>query len=286
MASLLRPGSVAQATSPIAPNALAFDRVAAHLDRAFAAPENDIAPVPVRSEAPPVIDEAPTTPQALCARLSTVRDDPRALLAWLIDAFDVFATPALAAMLASAKEQVVAAGELAANHEDRRVRRRLRDLLQRLEQGAREPDHGANDASTEQTDPGADNAEPTLGPGHEALLALVRPRTEGRRVLFVSNRHDADLEAKLAELLRVDLTICDGTVRRVQAQCSRIAQRSYDLVLSATGFQLHGVDSALARASGAAKVPYVRVNRGRPLTVIQSIAREFGLGSAGTARSA
>jgi hypothetical protein len=283
---------MAQATSPIDPNALAFDLVPAHLTQALAAPENDIAPAAVRSEAPPVTDEAPTTPlpgappQALCAKLSMVRDDPRAFLAWLIDAFDVFATPALAAMLASAKEQVVAAGELAANHEDRRVRRRLRDLLQRLEQGAREPDHGANDASTEQTDPAADNEEPTLGPGREALLALVRRRTEGRRVLFVSNRYDADLEAKLTELLRVELTTCDGTLRRVQAQCSRIAQRSYDLVLSATGFQLHGVDSALARASGAAKIPYVRVNRGRPLTVIQSIAREFGLGSAGIARSA
>jgi hypothetical protein len=40
---------------------------------------------------------------------------------------------------------------------------------------------------------------------------------------------------------------------------------------------VHGVDTALARAAGAAGVPYVRVNRGRPTACVQAIAREFGL---------
>jgi hypothetical protein len=65
----------------------------------------------------------------------------------------------------------------------------------------------------------------------------------------------------------------------VQAQCERIKGGAYDLVLSATGFQVHGVDGALVRAAHAASVPYVRVNRGRPATCVQAIAREFGLSS-------
>ena len=81
----------------------------------------------------------------------------------------------------------------------------------------------------------------------------------------------------LVDLLGITITWCDGSLRRVQAQCERIKGGSYNLVLSATGFQVHGVDSALARASSTAGVPYVRVNRGRPVACVQAIAREFGL---------
>ena len=98
-------------------------------------------------------------------------------------------------------------------------------------------------------------------------------------MLFVSNREDPELGARLSDLLGITITWCDGSLRRVQAQCERIARGSYDLVLSATGFQVHGVDSALARASSAASIPYVRVNRGRPVACVQAIAREFGLAS-------
>jgi hypothetical protein len=240
------------------------DLVVPHLVRAGAAPGNDVEP--------------------LRATLSAASHEPHALLAWLIDAFNVFATPELAAMLVSSKEQVVAAGVIAANHEDRRVRRRLRDLLQRLAERAPNLDRAANDAHPPPAGPPGhhrDHDEPSPEPALAALAGLVRPLTERRRVLFVSNRHDAGLEKRLVELLRVELTSCDGTLRRVQAQCSRLAHGSYDLVLSATGFQVHGVDGALSRAAGLARVPYVRVNRGRPLTVLQAIAREFGVVVAG-----
>ncbi len=83
-------------------------------------------------------------------------------------------------------------------------------------------------------------------------------------MLFASNRADDRLEARLTELLGVRMTGCDGAPRRVQSQCERIAQGSYDLVLSATGFQDHAIDGAMARAASAAGIPYVRVNRGRP----------------------
>jgi hypothetical protein len=105
----------------------------------------------------------------------------------------------------------------------------------------------------------------------------VRAQTQGRRALFVSNREDPELGARLEELLGITVTWCDGSLRRVQAQCERISRGSYDIVLSATGFQVHGVDSALARACSSASIAYVRVNRGRPLATMQAIAREFGL---------
>ena len=89
--------------------------------------------------------------EALRATLHSVSHDPHALLAWLIDAFDTFSTPTLATMLASVKVQVVAAGVLAASHEDRRVRRRLRDLLQRLDESPQTP--AANDGSPAPTAP-------------------------------------------------------------------------------------------------------------------------------------
>ena len=97
-------------------------------------------------------------------------------------------------------------------------------------------------------------------PGHDDAIAIV-----------VAARH--------TDLLGITITWCDGSLRRVQAQCERIQRGSYDLILSATGFQVHGVDSALARAASAAGVPYVRVNRGRPVACVQAIAREFGLTS-------
>ena len=95
-------------------------------------------------------------------------------------------------------------------------------------------------------------------------------------MLFASNRFDARLEARLTELLGVKMAGCDGGPRRVQSQCERIAQGSYDLVLSATGFQDHAVDGALAHAANLAGIPYVRVNRGRPLACAQAIVRELG----------
>jgi hypothetical protein len=78
-------------------------------------------------------------------------------------------------------------------------------------------------------------------------------------------------------MLGITITWCDGSLRRVQAQCERITRGSYDIILSATGFQVHGVDSALASAARAASVAYVRVNRGRPVACIKAIAREFGI---------
>ncbi len=109
------------------------------------------------------------------------------------------------------------------------------------------------------------------------ILRAVQKRIRGKRALYVSNRKDPELESKLTGLLKVTITWCDGDMRGVQAQCERITNGKYDLVLSATGFQTHGTDKALSEASREAKVRYVRVNRGRPAACVQAIAREFGI---------
>ncbi|APR86799.1 hypothetical protein A7982_12148 [Minicystis rosea] len=216
------------------------------------------------------------SPAKLLADLPAAAESKEAMMAWLIRAFDVLNTPDLVGQLQAAHREILAAfGEDELNHADRRVRRRLRDLVKRMAEAPAPAATAAKPAAKEADD---DTAEDTLAAtALDALSARVRAQTTGSRALFVSNREDPELGARLEELLGITITWCDGSLRRVQAQCERISRGSYDLVLSATGFQVHGVDSALARASSAAGIPYVRVNRGRPVACVQAIAREFGL---------
>ena len=218
----------------------------------------------------------------LRAELAGIGDNNEALFSWLLRAFDAFPTPDLAEMLRPRRSQIAALGELAAGHEDRRIRRRLRILVLRLASGGAEATSTPSSVQTTlsaQPGPEAEDTESDLAEEGSlpTLCDRVRPYTEGRRVLFVSNRLDHELAARLSELLGVEITECEGAARRVEAQCVRIGQNSYDLVLSATGFQSHVTDSLLARATSAAGVPYVRVNRGRPNACVHAIAREFGL---------
>lgn len=111
----------------------------------------------------------------------------------------------------------------------------------------------------------------------EIILELVKSHTNGLRALFVSNRIDVELETKLTKMLGLKITWCEGSPRQVQSQCERIAKGNYDIVLSATGFQTHGVDGALCKAAKTRRVKYVRVNRGRPSACVQAIARDLGL---------
>ncbi|MFT3764920.1 MAG: hypothetical protein QM820_05295 [Minicystis sp.] len=216
------------------------------------------------------------SPAKLLADLPAAGENKEALMAWLIRAFDVLNTPDLVAQLQPPHRDLLASlGEEELNHSDRRVRRRLRDLVKRM---AEAPTPPAKPVTKEPEEDAAPD-EPMAAPALDALSARVRAQTKGSRALFVSNREDPELGTRLSELLGISITWCDGSLRRVQAQCERIQRGSYDLVLSATGFQVHGVDSALARASSAAGIPYVRVNRGRPVACVQAIAREFGLTS-------
>jgi hypothetical protein len=215
--------------------------------------------------------------EVLRAELVTARTTPEGLLAWLVRAFDVLNTPELVALMLPLKRELDGFDEETLNHPDRRVRRRLRELVKRVAEATEEKPADSRVEPVAAADVASDD---TITPhALDELAARVRRVTDGRRALFVSNREDPELGARLSELLGLRITWCDGSLRRVQAQCERIKGSSYDLILSATGFQVHGVDGALVRAANTASIPYVRVNRGRPATCVQAIAREFGLAS-------
>lgn len=221
--------------------------------------------------------------EELRAALPEAGTSKEGLLAWLIKAFDALNTPELVDLVVPYRDVLDSFGEDTLNHDDRRVRRRLRELVKRVAAAATKPQTPPPPPKSE---PARDLEETIDEPVAEhalaALAARVRAQTQGKKALFVSNREDPELGARLADLLGIDIAWCDGALRRVQAQCERIKGGSYDLVLSATGFQVHGVDSALARAASSAGVPYVRVNRGRPVACVQAIAREFGMRDTGT----
>jgi hypothetical protein len=232
------------------------------------------------------VSAASETPAKVKADLPKARETKEGLLAWLIRAFDVLNTPDLVALLVPLRAELGAFGEDTLNHPDRRVRRRLRELVKRVataaeEEAGRSSKGGGTEPPITEAPEEPSVDEPMPIPALDALSARVRAQTRGSRALFVSNREDPELGTRLTELLGITITWCDGSLRRVQAQCQRIAQGSYDLILSATGFQVHGVDSALARAASGASIPYVRVNRGRPVACVQAIAREFGLTTTG-----
>lgn len=229
-------------------------------------------PAPAAPSESALLEESAAKLRADLAELGVGEDT---LLPWLIRAFDVFPTPALAEMLRARRGPITALAEIAATYEDRRIRRRLRDLIQRLASGGAEdtPASARREIAVKEEEPEVESEDDST---LRQLCDSVRQHTEGRRVLFASNRFDAKLEARLTDLLGVKMAGCDGGPRRVQSQCERIAQGSYDLVLSATGFQDHAVDGALAHAANLAGIPYVRVNRGRPLACAQAIVRELG----------
>jgi hypothetical protein len=242
------------------------------IDPSFRATSSWI-PAPPQPSTAALQEESSTRLRAELLELGSGEDT---LLPWLIRAFDTFPTPALADLLRSRRSQIAALGEIAATHEDRRIRRRLRDLIKLLASGGMEESPPSARREIAPPPPKDEEPESEDDSALRQLCDSVRQHTEGRRVLFASNRSDARLEARLTELLGVKMAGCDGGPRRVQSQCERISQGSYDLVLSATGFQDHAVDGALAHAASLAGIPYVRVNRGRPLACAQAIVRELG----------
>lgn len=156
---------------------------------------------------------------------------------------------------------------------DRRLRRRLL-ILQRdlggsmsVPEAVDEPDDSAQETST-------DTTEPDAPPLYEA----VRSRTRGSRALFISNRNDPLLHERLLKALAfAELDWCEADVKRAQAAEQKVAGGGYDFVLAATGFLSHSVDGRIAKVCRARQIPYVRVERGRPLTCVRSLARDLGI---------
>jgi hypothetical protein len=223
--------------------------------------------------------------QARRLQLAPPPDEPAGLLDWLTVLFDALDGPTLARALGELRTQgghlvvprVLELSEEGFPASSRRLRRRLRTLQETLRApvpAAAAPDAGAA--------PGGDDAgAPGEGSPHpedlDAVTREIRDRLPGARALFVSNRQDPVLRAALTELLGFDIHWCTIEPRRVAAAGDAIRRRRFDVVLSATGFQNHSVDQALARAAESVSVRYVRVNRGRPAACVRALARSLGI---------
>ena len=151
---------------------------------------------------------------------------------------------------------------------DRGVRSRVRRLQKRL---AGRPDEDPNSDEGLLSDNAPDPAE--------ILCEDVMPYTSGKRTLFISNREDPHLRAMLEDKLGLDLqwSQIDGSPRRVESSCASIRGKTYDLVLMATGFAAHKTEIKIKRTCRTVGVPYVSVNKGRPISCARALARAYGV---------
>lgn len=217
--------------------------------------------------------------ELLQKRIEGERATPDQIADWLSRAFelgDAFTTSEIAERIPDWFDAVLALPEDAPD-KDRKFRRRLKLLQEEIlrmrggSEVAVTTDGEAESPETEATDPDEGDL------AFRRLLGRVREKVEGKSALFVSNRADPLLKEKLERELGLELEWAEIDPRRIQARIESVKQGSFEMVLSATGFQGHSIDATLGRATTACGLPYVRVNRGRLITCVRALARQFGL---------
>lgn len=121
--------------------------------------------------------------------------------------------------------------------------------------------------------------EPESQEDYLARLAEdLRPHTEGKRALCVSNREDPELKEVLEGLLGQHLKWSTDDVRRVQSQCSSIKRGTYDMVYCITGFTSHKISAdLLGRTCKGAHTDFVSVRKGRPQRFLIMLRKYLGL---------
>lgn len=111
------------------------------------------------------------------------------------------------------------------------------------------------------------------------LQAVVRPYTEGRKALLVSNRKDTLLAEQIRadlDFYEVDLALIDP--RRLQSAEEAILGGAYDFVLEVNGFLSHSADGLVSEACHRANTRLIRVGKGRPRNVLRVLARVLAPG--------
>ena len=204
---------------------------------------------------------------------------PDVVSRWLAEAFELgdgFSTSEIAERIPDWHGIVLALPADETTDTDRKYRRRLKLLQDEIDRRQR------GDVGEPAPEPEADGEVKTLEQDEgdiafRRLLARVRERIEGKSALFVSNRADPLLKERLERELGVQIEWAEIDPRRIQSRIESVRRMSYDLVMSATGFQGHSIDATLGRETKACGLPYVRVNRGRLTTCVRALARQFGL---------
>ncbi|MCC7397873.1 MAG: hypothetical protein IT455_12480 [Planctomycetes bacterium] len=208
---------------------------------------------------------------------ATANDDE--LRTWLLETFELgtaLTSEQLAPHVQHLRARIVALPDDTLS--ERKQRRRLRHLKDALRQGMPATPSPIAVAAPKLTT--AAPPEPAPPTADELRAARLRPFTVGKRVLFVSNRHDPDRNQRLLDLLGfASIDSCVAEPSRVDAKAGSVRNGTYQLVLAATGFLPHKVDNSLKEACRACDVPYVRVNRGRPQQCLLHLARELGIDS-------
>lgn len=200
--------------------------------------------------------------------------DRDTLLSWIVAAGAHLAGAEIAGLLEPVSAAVLALDPECA--EDRGVRRRLRRLQALLshEPGpAEDPDGSGHEPEDEEETPPITEAAREL----ELLRARVRAQVSGKRALLISNRVDHQLADRLEGDLGILLEIDEASPRRIDAAAERIQHGTVDLLLYATGFASHKDVNKLAGAARLAKVPFIKVARGRPQACLLALARDLGL---------
>ncbi|MCK6546437.1 hypothetical protein L6R52_11355 [Myxococcota bacterium] len=140
---------------------------------------------------------------------------------------------------------------------------------------------GAESAEASGPSSPSEPAQPSLRLLPPHVLDGVRTAMSGKRMVFVSNRRDPDLQARLKDALpsaTLDWRVAEP--KRLEQLGEAIQQGAYDVVLGALGFQSQDTDHLLAKACRLAGVRYVRVNRGRPIVCLRALARDLHHGAA------
>jgi len=207
-----------------------------------------------------------------------------ALAVWLQAALrlgDLLPNPRLSAEISSRREDFLALepdlkGQRVDLGRSARVRwKKLHEELAALPKAAVAP------AATARSEPRADEhevedheAESSAWPA--ALLAKVK----GKRVLWIGNRNDQQLRARLQEefdFASIDMVLLNP--KRLDSAAERLRKEGVDLVLACTGFISHSAEGKLRRAAGD-KVWFVRVEKGRVGAVGRNLARALGVKAA------
>ncbi|CAN5161018.1 hypothetical protein BH09MYX1_BH09MYX1_07190 [soil metagenome] len=104
----------------------------------------------------------------------------------------------------------------------------------------------------------------------------VVDKTRGRRAVYVSNRSDPELQARLLEAFAFEtLDWADGDPNKVDALIDTLMQEEFDLVVGANGFLANEVDEAITIAGNTRGVPYVRANRGKLADCARAFAKDL-----------
>lgn len=111
------------------------------------------------------------------------------------------------------------------------------------------------------------------------LPSLTDLPTKGKRILFVSNRPDPELQVRLRSTLqteRIEWGVIEGSnPRSVSAMSAAIESGRFDVVMVAIGFMSHSAKGVLGVSAKKAGVDFIRVQKGRPAACLQAVERFY-----------